>query len=50
MDMFYLLSCKVIEEIYVYYFTEEILFNFQVIINNGCKQYRYLWYYLLTDL
>jgi hypothetical protein len=24
------------------YFTEEILFNFQVIINEGCKQYRYL--------
>ena len=29
-------------KIYVYYFTEEMSFNFQVIINKGGKQYRYL--------
>ena len=35
MGIFYLLPCKVTESIYVYYFSEEILFNFQVIINKA---------------
>jgi hypothetical protein len=30
------------KELHSYYFARETLFNFQVIINESCKQYRYL--------
>ena len=43
MGIFYLLSCKVTDELHGYYFTEETLIDFQLKINEICKQYRYLW-------